>query len=197
MLSAELVNKDRFRIMTEEIKKIVVEVVEEANKKAKEIIEEAEKEKERILFEAKKEAEIKKEEIQKEAEITLERLETIEMTKARMNSKEIIQKTKMRLIENIYHEFYSEIDKEKTLKTMHELAKKHIKEIGTVYVSENDFDVAEKIFSNVKKGNIKGGLVVENKDGKESINLSMEIIDEIFRSRTFPKVYEMLFKAVE
>jgi len=183
--------------MAEEIKKIAVEVIKEANKKAIEIVEEGEKEKERILFEAKKEVEIKKEEIQRETEITLERLETIEMTKARMNSKEIIQKTKMRLIENIYHEFYSELDKEKTLKTMYDLARKHIKEVGLVYVSENDFDVAKKIFSNVKKGNIKGGLVVESKDGKESINLSMEIIDEIFKSRTFPKVYEMLFKAVE
>ncbi|MBI2578364.1 MAG: hypothetical protein HYW26_01490 [Candidatus Aenigmarchaeota archaeon] len=176
-----------------EIRKVVEEVISEAKRKAEEILEEGGRERERILFEARKEVEMKKDEMQKEADLAVKKIETIEATKSRMDSKEILQKTRMKIIEDIYREFYGGLDVEGTLKSMHSIGIKSIKNAGAVYVSENDFEAAKRIFPDVKKSGIKGGIVIESADGRESVNLSMEVIDEIFRNRTFPGVYEILF----
>lgn len=177
-----------------EIWKVVEEVIGEAKRRSEEIVEEGRKEKERILFEARKEVEMKKEEMQKEADRTIKKMETIEATKSRMESKEILQNAKTKIIEGIYREFYGELDAEYVLKTMHSIGSKSIKNAGAVYVSEKDLDIAKRLFPNTKKSGIKGGIVIESADGRESVNLSMEVIDEIFRNRTFPGVYEILFE---
>ncbi len=176
-----------------EIKKVAEEIAGEAGKKAKEILEEGKKERESILGGAEKEAERKKEELQKEAQRTIEQIRVMETTKARMRSKEIMQKARMRALGDVYREFYSGLDRDKMLKALYDMGSRGVKDVGFVHVSQADVEAAKKLFPDVKAGNMKGGLIIESKDGSEYLNLSMEVIEEMMRQKTFKEVYKLLF----
>ncbi|MBI2971727.1 MAG: hypothetical protein HYY37_04900 [Candidatus Aenigmarchaeota archaeon] len=178
-----------------DIRKVADEIIREAEARAKELQDEGKRERERILAEARKEMAARKEELNRSAERAIEQARVREAAKARMKSKEIMHRALMDAIESLYKSFYAglEKDRDSTLGMLYELGKKDAGDIGTLYVAARDIEAAKKLFPVVKAAPIKGGVILESKDGSTTINLSMELIDEIIRSRTFGKVHAILF----
>lgn len=178
-----------------EIKNLVGEVEQEGEKRVEEILAEARNERERIISEARREIEKRKDELRREAELTLERSESAEMMKARMKANQILDSARMQAMERIYEEFYSSLDPAEILPPLHAIGAKSLGDVETVYVSAKDAEAAKKLFrgASIEAAGIKGGIILEKKGGSERVNLSMEVVGDLMRSRTFPALYRILF----
>ena len=114
-----------------------------------------------------------------------------------MNAKKIEMNAKKEAIENIYKLFsenvYSKSRKD-LLKKLFEAGKGRIN-ANTVYVDEQDFEYAKELFTslNVEKSDIKGGMIIENKDGTERIDFTLNILMENLRKKTLSEVSKFLF----
>ena len=175
-----------------EIENVSEEVLKEAKARADQILKEASVAREKMLAEARDEAEKMKDAMRSESEAAAERARAVEISKAKMNAKQLQHSAKIAAMNSIYDQFYAGIDREKLLKSLFDLGSRSF-DAGTLYEEEKALPVAKKIFPNAKPADIKGGLIIESRDGNESVNLSMEVIEELMKERTFSRVYSIVF----
>ena len=177
------------------MKDVSEEVLNEARGRAKALVDEGKQERARILEDAKRAAEERTRLMKEEAERTIALHATSEMTKGRMQAKEIIQRARMDVIADIYAQFYQSVDKEHLLPALHALGEKQVKDVGAVCVAKRDHELAKRLFPGVPvhEAPIKGGLLIESKDGNEVVNMSLDVLEELMQHNTMPAVYRLVF----
>lgn len=176
------------------MKDVSEEVLNEARGRAKALVDEGKQERARILEEAKRAAGERKELMKGEADRTMAQHAASEMTRGRMKAKEIVQRARMDAIEDVYRQFYQSVDREKLLAALHALGEPQVRDVGAVCVSHRDVELAKKFFRvPVHEAPIRGGLLIESKDGHEVVNLSLEVLEELLQHSTMPAVYRLLF----
>lgn len=176
-----------------DLNNVVLEIISEAEKKASEIAEEGKKERENLLDKARDNVNKLKTKMEKGNKEKIKQERTKELAVSRMNAKKIEMNAKKELIEKVYEKLANEIEASENdlLQKLFEAGKKQI-EIETVYVNKKDLNT---IFNGVeiKEADITGGIIIENKDGSEKINLSLDIIVETVRKDTVNEVSKILF----
>ena len=180
-----------------DLNKVVLEIINEGEKKANEILKEANKERERILNEAKASASDKKEEMRTAGNERIKQARTKEFAVSRIKAKKIEMGAKKDAIENVYKKFseniYGKIERKDLLKMLFDAGKSQMK-VDKVYVSAEDFEAAKKLFSvKVEKSNIDGGIILENNQSTERIDLSLSTLVENLKKDTMNDVAKMLF----
>mgnify|MGYP001615645626 CR=1 FL=1 len=175
------------------IDNVADEIIKEAEKMAKAIVKEGEDIKIQTLEESRKKIKAEKEKIDREVAATLAGIKTRELMKAKMSVKESILNEKKNLIDGCFDAAAEKI-KDNILQRLFEIGKKSI-EPKAVYVNPDDVEKAKKLFRDVavKEKGIKGGIIMESKDGKEIIDMSLERLIEIARAKSLKNVSKILF----
>ena len=174
------------------IDNVADEIIKEAEKMAKAIVKEGEDIKIQTLEESRKKIKAEKEKIDREVAATLAGIKTRELMKAKMSVKESILNEKKNLIDGCFDAAAEKI-KDNILQRLFEIGKKSI-EPKAVYVNPDDVEKAKKLFNvTVKEKGIKGGIIMESKDGKEIIDMSLERLIEIARAKSLKNVSKILF----
>ncbi len=178
-----------------DLNNVVLEIISEAEKKAKEIAESADKERERMLGEARERARKKGNELEKETYDKIRQMRVKELAVSRMNAKKIEMNARKEAVENAYEKFsgsiYEEMDRKELLKKLLETGKGQI-DAATVYVNEHDFEHAKKLFKNVEKADVNG-MIIENADKTERLDITLETLMENLRKETLNEVSKILF----
>ena len=180
-----------------ELNNVVLEIINEAEKKANEIAKAADRERQKILDEARENIKRRKGEMKKNTEDRLKQARTKELAISRTNAKKIEMNAKKNIIEHVYRDFsqaiYS-IGREKILMMLFKPGKAQI-DVSKIYISNSDFEIAKKLFSDAKviKKDITGGMVLENSDGTEMLDLSLPTIVEDLEKETVNDVSKILF----
>ena len=180
-----------------DLNKVVLEIINEGEKKANEILKEANKERERTLNESRERVDDKKEEMRTAVNERIKQARTKEFAVSRMTAKRIEMGAKKDAIENVYKRFseniYSKMERKDLLKMLFDAAKSQMK-VDKVYVSAKDFEAAKKLFSiKVEKASIGGGIILENSQSTERIDLSLSTLVENLKKDTMNDVAKMLF----
>ncbi len=181
-----------------ELNNVVLEIINEAEKKANGIAKGADMERERILDAARENIKQRKAGMKRNLEERVKQARTKELAIARTNAKKIEMNAKKDAIENAYRQFseriYNSIGKEKVLKTLFKSGKAQI-DVSKIYVNGQDFELAKKLFDGVKiiKKNVSGGIVLENTDRTEILDLSLLTIVEDLKKETVNDVSKILF----
>jgi len=180
------------------IDNVVMEIIGEAEKKAKQIEERARIEREKILEEARVKINKEKEIIKKASEEKIKQIRTKELAISRVLAKKIEMSAKKESLEKVYkklnNDAYDSIGRENILKKLFKQSNEKI-DASTVYVNKNDIDVANKIFNgvDVREGDIDNGLIIENKDKTEKMDLSLHTIIKDLRKETVTDAAKILF----
>ncbi len=175
------------------IENVAEEILREAEKNAKTIVEEGEAGRKQLLEEARIRIKAKKDAIDKEFSDALQSVRTLENMKAKMAVKERILDGKKSMIDECF-ETALENMREDALQRLFDAGKRML-EPGAAYVSPDDVEKARKLFHGVavKERNMKGGIVLESKDGKETVDLSLERLAEITKAVSLRDVSKILF----
>ncbi|MBI2076667.1 MAG: hypothetical protein HYT72_05470 [Candidatus Aenigmarchaeota archaeon] len=175
------------------IDNVADEIIREAEKKAKAIAEEGDNIKNQTLDESRKKIKAEKGRIDRDMAETFEAIRIREMMKAKMSVKESILTQKKNLIDSCFDAAAEKI-KGDVLQKLFETGKKSI-EPEVVYVNSGDAEKAKKLFRgvSVKEKDIKGGIILESKDGKETIDMSLERLTEMARTKALKDVSKILF----
>lgn len=170
-------------------------IIKEAEDKAQAIHKKAQDARRIIFEEQKKRIELEKAGIKSRFEQNMLQMETKEMASARMEAKKQVLKEKERLIDSVYRNFFSELDKEvsseELLESLFKLGRSGLKSVENVYVNKKDAEIAKKFRVDVKTTNIRGGLILES--GNESIDMSIEVLENLLRQRTIKEVSRKMF----
>jgi V/A-type H+/Na+-transporting ATPase subunit E len=178
-----------------DINSVVLEIISESEKEAKRIEEDARKEREKLIDEAMERASKRKSEMDKESKKKISQSRIKEFAVARMNAKKTEMNAKKQALEDVYSKFSGKMDSgDEFLKKLLNAAGKEI-EVSAVYVSKKDLERAKNLFKGIEiqESEISGGLVAENKEGSEKIDLSIDIIRESIRKETLSEVSKILF----
>jgi V/A-type H+-transporting ATPase subunit E len=175
---------------------VVMEIIDEAERKAKEIEERAKIEREKVISEAKDRIKEKKENMRKETDKRIAQEMTKLLAVARLQAKKLEMDAKKEAVENLYVKFAEKIytsERKEILKKLLSFSKNI--EASTIYVNNNDIKAAKELFKNfnVQEVDIVGGIIVENRDRTEKIDLSLETIIEGLKKETVTEVSGILF----
>ncbi len=176
-----------------EMEKVAEEIIKEAEKKAASIIDSGVSEKEKILDEARKRAALRKAEMKNNMDEFVTGLRTRELTKAKLAIKKRAQDTRNEILNSVYKRFMEELlkDRKSLIKKLMEMSKGF--DAKAVYVNKEDYKIAKELFSNVAVSDISGGIILENADSRETIDMRLERIGQLARDATIKDVSRILF----
>jgi V/A-type H+-transporting ATPase subunit E len=185
------------------IERLTSSLLLEANKEAEDIVSAAESHVQKMLEEERSRNEELRKEMAEEARNTIENLRNERVAWAKLEAKRIVAEAKEDAINNVLHEFFEELKKARKTKAYKTYISNRIKdavdEFGSgslsVHVRKGEKSLVPK-----KKG-IKivedldslGGAIVESKDGKVRMNLTLETIYEAKKDALRKKVSDKLF----
>ncbi|MBI2675700.1 MAG: hypothetical protein HYX24_04540 [Candidatus Aenigmarchaeota archaeon] len=175
------------------LEKLAEDISKESKSEAEKHIKEARQEALRLESESKNRLEEKKAELKREHDEMLSRAMAKEMGLAEIGRRKIVLQEKRKLVDSLYRDFLSS-RKAQAFEKLCEIGKKLFPQAKAAYVSRSDMKHAARLLPRIKiKESAMQGLVLESGDGKESLNLSMDVIMEAFKARTIKKAYQSLF----
>ncbi len=176
-----------------EMEKVAEEILKEAEKKAASVIDSGESEKEKVLDEARKRIALRKAEMKKNMDEFVSGLCIREMTKAKLAIKKRTQDARNEILDIVYKKSMEELlkDRKSLIKKLIEMNKGF--DAKTIYVNKEDYKVAKELFGNVVVSDISGGIILENADSRETIDMRLERIGQLVRDATIKDVSRILF----
>lgn len=172
------------------IEDVAEEILREAEKKARQIEEEGNRERDRILAQAREHNERAKERMKREAEEANERLSHAALLQARKTVKDEALKAKADLMGLAYDTFFGK-HRHELLQSLVAFCRQH-GNADALYASTSDVAEVKKLFGGpVHAKQMKGGVVAQY--GSDYLDLSIETIEDIMKSRTQKDVQKILF----
>ena len=178
----------------EEVKEGLRKEIEET---AAKILKEADDEKARIMALAKEEVDSFKKESEAKTNAFIKTLEKKELASANLNAKKTSLNTKKEMIDTVFEETakklesLSETERKKIISNLIKKAGELI-DVKIIYCNKKDKALVGKSFT-VKVGDMKGGVICENKDGSSRIDYTFETILEDIRENNLKDIAEKLF----
>ena len=172
------------------------EIIKNAKKQEEQLIAEAKSEAERKMEEAEQKISKFREKSEAETKKTLDMMKRQELASAELESRKIILESKKMMVDNLFAEVRSgleKIDSQKKEVYIRELmakAKKEI-EIGKIYCNSNDMKLIRAY--DVEAIIIIGGIIAENKDGTIRVDYSFDIMLQTIRENELQNVNKCLF----
>lgn len=174
------------------MKKVRDQILKTTQEKADAIISEANKEKQLILKQVEKKLAANSKTFESEILSYNQKIDTNLDTEISSYKKRKSLELETEIISKVFDKVFAELEKisEKKRKEHIDLILKKIKDYPVLYCSSKDS-------ANVKKAKpvkILGGLVLENKEGSERIDLSYNTMIDNIKKEDISKVYEILFE---
>lgn len=186
------------------LEEVAEDVKEEAKEKAEAIKKEAEKEREKKIEQANEEAEQIIEQAEQDIEKEIQEMKETKLSGARLDARRVESKTRKQALENTKEEAQNEIEKleenreELTRKLLQDALDEIDEAKAKVYSSEKDEDLVKEILEEMEAEyagiqDIKGGVIVEVRDGKVRIDNSFDSFFEEIWQEELKSISSILF----
>ena len=174
------------------MKKVKEQILKTTQEKADGIISEANKEKQLILKQVEKKLAVNSKSFESEIESYNQKTKDYLDTEISSYKKRKSLELETEIISKVFDKVLVELDKlsDKKRKEHIDLILKKIKEYPVLYCSSKDINLIKKS----KSTKILGGLVLENKEGSQRIDLSYNTLVEDIKKEHISEVYDTLFK---
>lgn len=171
-------------------------IIKNAEKEADRIVAEAEREAQDLVKEARNRAGKAKKGVQKQTKQQLSHYQDLKKTKQKMRQKQALLTEQKHLIDDVYQRFLTKLERNKKsiMKRLYAQARKGMKP-ARVYVAAADVSVARTLFRGVKveTQELKGGFILESRDGSQLVDHSYDTIIDTIRGKTLKQVSDALF----
>ncbi|MBN1386623.1 hypothetical protein JW968_06670 [Candidatus Woesearchaeota archaeon] len=178
------------------LEKVKKDILEKAKKRAQDILKDAEKEAEAIRQKARSDVMDSRRRSKQEVLKVCEIMEKKELSSAEFDSKKDYLDKKKEMIDLVFAEAMAELaalkgkERKDILQKLIDRAKKKV-DIGRIYANKDDLKLISGFDTEERK--IDGGIIVEDREGNVTIDLTFETLLADVQERNIQKMAQSLF----